>query len=315
MFIQELKKLLESSVEQDREEEITVRNVLRNIEDDLPYECRYKEYNVFANKKTVEWVTQESSPHQSLLAAEEIADALKHAGLRGWTVKVVLRDLVRNHDADTPWAVAHTDSQVSANEDEFDDDYASNDSHHTNVEFMRLDDENDLDQYDESGRNTKHIRRYSSEVGPVTYVQASGDDMPILAVWYDYAGTGSAPLTGAFTSIDAYIAADPHSPSNHAMSEGVQRSRVTEGKDTIVKDSMMFIHRDDFAGRDVIKTDAAALDVKVKISRVNDKDLPGWDILASGSAMNVGKLFQKHGLKKGTSLKAAIAWAESNQAA
>lgn len=204
MLLKELKRLLIN--ESGMRDEDLIRSILFNVEKDLPDDARYKSFDVLASSKTVIWITQQSSERQSKEAANIIASKLANAGFRGWTVKVVLRDLYRGEDDETPWQVSHTDD-VQSDGSESD----ANDMSKHFTEFEPLHRENDLDDYDATGRNTRHIRKYSIDIGPVTYVQING---VIRAVWYDRAGIGSVPVIGNYTDIDEYIDADPFNPSN-----------------------------------------------------------------------------------------------------
>lgn len=83
------------------QEEKIVKGVLRDAEDHLPHECRYKSYDVSKSDKTVDWVTQESSDSDGNSAAKAIAKMIKKAGVRGWTVRVTIRDNYRG--TNTKW--------------------------------------------------------------------------------------------------------------------------------------------------------------------------------------------------------------------
>lgn len=95
-------------------EEVEDRSELRRIagkilsgaEGHLDRECRYKDYEFDVDKKTVEWVTQESDEGQSQEAAETIAKLFTNAGLTGWTIKVVVRDEWDGEDS--PWQTAQS---------------------------------------------------------------------------------------------------------------------------------------------------------------------------------------------------------------
>jgi nucleotide-binding universal stress UspA family protein len=69
-----------------------VEKVLRKAERELPHECRYKSFETLQSMKEVEWVTQESSDEQGKEAAKTIAKLIRAAGVKGWTVKVTIRD-------------------------------------------------------------------------------------------------------------------------------------------------------------------------------------------------------------------------------
>jgi hypothetical protein len=69
-----------------------VEKVLRKAEAALPHECRYKSFEALQSMKEVEWVTQESSDEQGKEAAKTIAKLISKAGVKGWTVKVTIRD-------------------------------------------------------------------------------------------------------------------------------------------------------------------------------------------------------------------------------
>lgn len=79
------------------------------MEDKLERDCRIKWLEVDHAKKTVEWVTQQSSDRQSQEAANKIADAIEADGFSGWTVKVVVRDKWKETGPGTPWATAKVD--------------------------------------------------------------------------------------------------------------------------------------------------------------------------------------------------------------
>jgi hypothetical protein len=68
-----------------------VTKVISNAEDDMPHEYRYKSYDVL-DDKTVHWVTQQTSPKESAAVAQTLVRMLRKAGVKGWTVKVVIRD-------------------------------------------------------------------------------------------------------------------------------------------------------------------------------------------------------------------------------
>jgi len=74
------------------QERATVMEILGGVESVLPGSCRYKSYEAIADTKTIHWVTQESGTYESKLAAAEIVKVLKANGLKGWIVKVVVRD-------------------------------------------------------------------------------------------------------------------------------------------------------------------------------------------------------------------------------
>ena len=85
-----------------RVEQKEIKKILGKIENQLPYEARFKSWDVYALKKTIEWVTQESSPWESKEAAFIIARVLRKAKLaKGWTVKVTIRDEYRGDN--TKW--------------------------------------------------------------------------------------------------------------------------------------------------------------------------------------------------------------------
>ena len=73
-----------------------VSALARTFEKKLPYECRYKMYDVLENE--VIWVTQESSNADGAYAAEVIAGFIREAGVIGFTVKVTIRDYYRGED-------------------------------------------------------------------------------------------------------------------------------------------------------------------------------------------------------------------------
>ena len=73
-------------------QEKIIKKILGSVEDDLPYAARYKNWEVLPNTKEVHWVTQESGPKESSEAARIIAKQIRVQGVKGWTVKVVLRD-------------------------------------------------------------------------------------------------------------------------------------------------------------------------------------------------------------------------------
>lgn len=62
-----------------------------------------------------------------------------------------------------------------------------------------------------------------------------------------------------------------------------------------------------------VKKFAADCGVKAKVTRVDDKDLPGYDLEVSGPEQGVAKMFQKFIMKKGSSLKAALEFARSQE--
>lgn len=89
-----------------------IEAIVRGSEMFLPNACRFKSWNVFPDKREVEWITQESTPRQSKTAAKVIANRLSKAGYGGWKVKVVLRDLDTGNDHDTPWQIAISSSDI-----------------------------------------------------------------------------------------------------------------------------------------------------------------------------------------------------------
>ena len=228
MFIQELKKLLEANVykgpfKSQADEEEVIGEVLSTIETQLDDECRYKSYYVDKSNRIIYWITQESSPRQSQIAADTIARELAMQHIKDYVVKVVLRDLYQgDEDSKTPWQVAYTDHvklEVDDDDDMDDDDnYASGDEHHVKqptikTGFKPLYDEEEFQKYDPEDRNTRRIRRYNHEIGGVEYVQPQGHDMPITAVWYTHAGIGSAPTSSKITDLNDYLMMDPYNPS------------------------------------------------------------------------------------------------------
>lgn len=106
-LIQELLPLTEESAEAK-----AIRHMMRGMEKLLPHSCRYKQWDVNDHDKTVEWVTQESEPHESQEAADTIAKKLSDWGFKGWTVKVILRDLYRGNKT-TEWKTAVSESVVT----------------------------------------------------------------------------------------------------------------------------------------------------------------------------------------------------------
>lgn len=74
------------------QQEKIVKKVLSKVESDLPHDCRYKSWDTFPSKKEAHWVTQESNESQGEQAAKTIAKAIRAAGVKGWTVKVTIRD-------------------------------------------------------------------------------------------------------------------------------------------------------------------------------------------------------------------------------
>jgi hypothetical protein len=84
-----------------QQEEAVVMSVLRKVEGFLPYECRYKFYDTHQETRTADWITQESSTREGKEAAKIIAKQIQKAGVKGWTVRVVIRD---DYDGDqTKW--------------------------------------------------------------------------------------------------------------------------------------------------------------------------------------------------------------------
>lgn len=213
MFIQELKKMLEArdtyvgAYSSSKEEMEVIRNVLRNIEGALPDSARYKTWDIDSNKRIVYWVTQESSPRESQIAADTIAHELAMQHLKGWLVKVVLRDEFRGYeDHKTPWQTAYTDHFMPEDDDE--------DSHEINPQhFKPLRREEEFEALDKEGRHVRTTKRFNHEYGRINWIQADGHDMPVLAVWYADHNTGSAALTTKIDDLHDYLAADPYNPT------------------------------------------------------------------------------------------------------
>jgi hypothetical protein len=78
-----------------------------------------------------------------------------------------------------------------------------------------------------------------------------------------------------------------------------------------------FMHGDIYktkaALRAAVQDAAKEHGVKVSIKRVDDKDLPGYDLIISGPEQGVAKFVQKIVMKKGTPLKAAMAFAKAER--
>ena len=150
-------------------------------------------------------MTQESSPHESQIAADTIAQELAMNHIHGYLVKVVLRDLYQgDEDHKTPWQVAYTDHFMSKDEDEQDIDPQH---------FKPLHREEELEALDTAGRHVRTTKRFNHEYGRVNWIQADGTDMPVLAVWYDDHNIGSAALTAKITDLNNYLLADPCNPT------------------------------------------------------------------------------------------------------
>jgi hypothetical protein len=108
-----LKELIQINEAVDiKAETKAIEAVVRGSEKFLPDASRFKSWDVFPNKREVEWVTQESTPLQSETAAKVIANRLSKAGFGGWKVKVVQRDLFTGKDHDTPWQIAISSSDI-----------------------------------------------------------------------------------------------------------------------------------------------------------------------------------------------------------
>lgn len=88
-----------------QQERKIVDKVLDRAESELDHDARYKNVEVSTDKKEVEWITQETSPEGSAAAAKILARLIRKAGVKGWKIKVVLRDLY-NGDKSTPWKTA-----------------------------------------------------------------------------------------------------------------------------------------------------------------------------------------------------------------
>jgi hypothetical protein len=234
MFIQELKQLIEmqdtytGSHASSKDERDVIDGVLDNVEHHLPHSARYKRYDVNEHKKTIYWVTQESSPRESQMAADEIAQQLAHANIHGWTVKVVLRDLYRgDEDHETPWQTAFTDHFMPEHDD--DDEPHINPQH-----FKPLHSEEEFEALDQEGRHIRVTRRFNHEVGRLMWIQPDGTDMPITAVWYNDHGVGSAALTMKITDIHDYLQADPFNPTK-------DRNHMRESLDEAVGKKVGFV--------------------------------------------------------------------------
>jgi hypothetical protein len=216
MFIQELKKMLEArdtyvgSHQDAAEEKRIIRTILQNIEEKLPHAARYKSYDVDNHKRIIYWITQESSEHVSQDAADIIAQELAMNNIHGYLIKVVLRDLYRgNEDHKTPWQTASTDDFMPGVDDDYEEDHI-NPQH-----FKPLHSEEEFEALDKEGRHTRVSRKFNHEYGRLMWIQADGTDMPVLAVWYDSHGTGSAALTTKITDVHDYLQADPFNPTKH----------------------------------------------------------------------------------------------------
>jgi hypothetical protein len=99
------------AVEAKRVSEKEVEAALRGAERYLDHEARYKQWDVSVSDKTVFWVTQETySPEQKKMAARTLAQLLKNADIRGWTVKVTVRDdysgYGKDADKESKWVTA-----------------------------------------------------------------------------------------------------------------------------------------------------------------------------------------------------------------
>lgn len=75
-------------------EERIIRNVLKQAEQHLSRSARYKSWDTDHYNKTIDWITQESSPEESKQAAKTLVSLIRKAGVKGtgWTVRVVIRD-------------------------------------------------------------------------------------------------------------------------------------------------------------------------------------------------------------------------------
>lgn len=187
------------------EEKSIIQSTLRNIEEKLPHSARYKSRDVDYNKRVVYWVTQESSPRESQIAADTIAHELAMQHIKGWLVKVVLRDEYRGtEDHNTPWQTAYTDHFMPEHDEEHD----INPQH-----FKPLHSEEEFEALDKAGRHVRTTKRFNHEYGRINWIQADGTDMPVLAVWYADHNIGSAALTTKIDDLHDYLAADPYNPT------------------------------------------------------------------------------------------------------
>lgn len=213
MFIKELKQMIEARETyvgpySSHKEEMSVLNrAMRNMEDKLDHEARYKSWDVDESKKIIYWITQETSPRESQIAADTIAHELAMLHLKGWLVKVVLRDEFRGYDDhDTPWQTAYTNHFMPEDDDE--------DSHEINPQhFKPLHSEDEFEALDKEGRHVRTTKRFNHEYGRINWIQADGHGMPVLAVWYDDHNIGSAALTTKIDDLHDYLAADPYNPT------------------------------------------------------------------------------------------------------